>query len=83
MTDPYRIALALVRLYGAINLYSAAFLLVTCILGMAAVRASGVTELMGYVLSLGLYLVMYLVSGVAMWICSKPIARFAAKAFAA
>jgi hypothetical protein len=75
VTDPYRIALLVVRLFAALNLVGAAGAFCALVVTVPLVMA--VPPLVGLPLMLLTYGVMYLSTGVAMLLASRWIARFA------
>jgi hypothetical protein len=83
MTDPYRIALATVRLFAITSLVSGAMLALLCVLVTAALLNTALREAIPYILSIMMYAIIYTASGFAEWIFARPMARFVAKAFAA
>jgi len=80
--DPYRIALATVRLYAAVSLACGAALFAVCVAGVVSVVVFGTVELLSWVPMLIVYVVLDITSGLGMWVFSRPIARFAVKHFA-
>jgi len=79
MTDPYRIALALVRLIAALNLFPAGALLAAGAIAFPLAFNAPVLAAIPY--SLLTYGTVYLLSGLTMWGFSRNIARFVTKAF--
>ena len=79
MTDPNRLALAVVRLLAALNLFPGAALLLVgvCLL----IPLSGIPLLAPLPFTLMMYGAVYVCSGAALWAFSANFARFAAKVF--